>query len=381
MPPIVIAGTGLAGYSVAREFRKLDQETPLFLITTDGGCYYSKPMLSSAFTNGKTPQDLMLAAAGKMAEDLNASIRTQTTISALIPGESSIRLGSETLEYGKLVLAIGADPIRVPVAGDAQNAVLSVNDLEDYARFRQAIATAKRIAIMGAGLIGCEFANDLHAAGINVDLIDPADYALNRFLPPEAGHALQDALSGLGVAWHMQRVVERVDRDAKGLNVTLSDKSEHRADAVLSAIGLRPRTELARQAGLVTNRGIVVDRYLQSSKPNIYALGDCAEVEGLVLPFVMPIMHAARALARTLAFQPSPVSYPAMPVVVKTSAYPVVVSPPLPGVSGRWESTGVNGGIKSCFYDEHNVLQGFALTGGAVAEKAALAKQAPALLV
>ena len=110
--------------------------------------------------------------------------------------------------------------------------------------------------------------------------------------------------------------------------MTLSDHRVLSVDAVLSSVGLRPRTGLAERAGIAVKRGIVVDRYLATNAPDVYALGDCAEVEGLVLPFVMPIMHAARALAKTLCGEPTRLTYPAMPIVVKTTAYPVVVAPP-----------------------------------------------------
>src|SRR6185295_6964404 len=121
------------------------------------------------------------------------------------------------------------------------------------------------------------------------------------------------------------------------------------ADVVLSAIGLRPNCELAQAAGLAVNCGIVVDRNLLTSVPDVYALGDCAEVGGLVLPFIMPITHAARALSATLAGKPSPLTYPAMPVLVKTHACPTIVSPPAPGAAGEWQVTQDPEGVRSLY--------------------------------
>ena len=151
-------------------------------------------------------------------------------------------------------------------------------------------------------------------------------------------------------------------------------------DLMLSAVGLRPRTALADAAGLVVGRGIVVDRFLRSSAEGVYAIGDCAEVEGLLLPFVMPIMQGARALGQTLAGTATPVSYPAMPVTVKTPALPVVVCPPLPGVVGQWQTTREGDGIRSLFVDDQGGLQGFALSGAAVTDKAGLAARLAAWL-
>jgi rubredoxin-NAD+ reductase len=149
---------------------------------------------------------------------------------------------------------------------------------------------------------------------------------------------------------------------------------------MLSAVGLRPRIALAEAAGLAVGRGIVVDDRLRSSAHGVYAIGDCAEVGGLVLPFVMPIMQGARALGQTLAGTPTAVTYPAMPVTVKTPALPVVVCPPLPGVAGQWQTRMEGDGIRSLFVDEQGDLQGFALSGAAVAEKAGLAGRLAAWL-
>jgi rubredoxin-NAD+ reductase len=378
VPPIVILGTGLAGYSVAREVRKLDVETPLLIVTADDGRYYSKPILSNAYTSGKSPDTIALANHAAMAAQLKAEIRVGTRVTALEPGRETLWINSESIVYRNLVLALGADPIPVPIAGSAADRVLSVNDLIDYTRFRA--AGARRIAVMGAGLIGCEFANDLRQGGIEVSVVEPAAWPLSRFVPEPVGRALERALAGIGVTWYLGRVVRSVDHEGDALRVMLSDGTAFSADGVLSAVGLRPRTALAATAGLAIGRGITVDRYLATSAAGVYALGDCAEVEGLVLPFVMPIMHAARALAKTLASEPTPVSYPAMPIVVKTGAYPVVVAPPAAGVQGEWEIELGAAGARGLYRGTDGRLLGFALAGEAVAEKNGLARELPPIL-
>ena len=249
MATVVIVGTGLGGYTVAREFRKLDRETPLLMVTADSGEFYSKPMLSNALASGKTPETLATAEAEQMADRLQADIRTQVTLQGIDPIARTMAVSGERLTYGRLVLAVGADPVRLDLAGDAAHAMLSVNDLRDYARFREAVTDRRRVAIMGAGLIGCEFANDLCGAGYSVHIIDPATWPLPRLLPPEAGESMQRALAGAGVHWHLGRAVDRVDKCNRGYRLQLSDGSNLETDVVLSAIGLRPRTDLAvRQA-------------------------------------------------------------------------------------------------------------------------------------
>jgi rubredoxin-NAD+ reductase len=328
----------------------------------------------------KTPEMLAITSAEKMAEQLRAEIRPFSRVTAIDTDKRAVALGAETMGYRQLVLALGADPIHIPVQGDARDRVMSVNDLLDYTRFRRSIEHARHVTLLGAGLIGCEFANGLSNAGIRVDVIDPALYPLNRFLPEAAGRALQAALSSLGVQWHLGLVATSIDRAGDALTVTLSDNSQFQTDAVLSAVGLRPRIQLATEASLQTNKGIVVNRYLAASAPDLYALGDCAEVEGMVLPFVMPIMQAARALGKTLAAMPTPVEYPAMPVVVKTPCYPVVVSPPRIGIDGNWAIQPLDKGIRALYYGPDRKLEGFALPGEAVAEKNSWTKDLSPLL-
>ncbi len=381
MHPIVIIGSGLAGYSLAREFRKLDKDTPLRIITADDGRAYSKPMLSNALTSGKTPEQLATADAAQMSVQLNATIDAHCHVSAINTAQHTITVDGKDIYYAKLVLALGADVIRLPMQGDAADAVMSINDLADYTRFRQVISGVKNVAIIGAGLIGCEFANDLRNAGMMVDVIAPSKTPLDRLLPEAAGHALQQGLTDLGVNWHLGKTVTHVNNGAdNAYRLTLSDGSILETDAVLSCVGLRSRIALAQAASLQVHHGIVVNRLLATSAPDVYALGDCAEVEGLVLLFVMPLMNAARALAKTLAGQPTPVTYPAMPVVVKTPAHPVVVSPPPQDISGEWRIENSEGGVRALFFDTEKKLRGFAVTGSVVSEKNILVKDVPALL-
>lgn len=374
MKPVIIIGTGLAGYNLAKEFRKLDTVTPLQLFTADDGSFYSKPMLSNALTNGKTPETLVMATAEQMAEQLQATVQTATTVTMIDPRAQHIIAGGKTISYNKLVLALGAKPVHLPLQGNGASAVMSINNLGDYAHFRKVISNTTRIAIIGPGLIGCEFANDLANAGQNIDVIGPDTAPLSRLLPPEAGVALQDALQGIGIQWHLGVVTEEIMHNDEGLRLHLADGTTVDTDAVLSAVGLHPNLDLATQAGLRTNRGIVVDRTLETSAKDVFALGDCMEVDGLVMPFVMPIMHCTRALAKTLAGQPVTLSYPAMPIVVKTPAHPVVVALPSSLTAGRWYINKTTDGVHAEFRDKEDHLLGFALTGTAIAQKQKLAK-------
>jgi rubredoxin-NAD+ reductase len=378
--PVVIIGTGLAGYNLAREFRKLDSETPLLLITADDGRSYSKPMLSTGFGKNKDADGLSMAEPGAMAEQLKAEVRTHTRISGIDAGHKRLWIGEEAVHYRDLILAWGAETVRVPIEGDGADLVFPINDLEDYARFRAAPAGKRRVLLLGAGLIGCEFANDLILGGYEVQLVAPCEQVMPMLLHPAAAAAVQAGLESLGAKFHLGPVLTRLQKVADGLEAHLSDGQVIPCDVVVSAIGLRPRIDLAAAAGVQVNRGVVVDRHLKTSHANIYALGDCAEVDGLNLLYVMPLMSCARALAQTLAGNPTAVSYGPMPITVKTPVCPLVVSPPPRGREGVWTVEGQGADIKALCHSAEGQLLGYALTGAAVTEKLALNKQLPALL-
>ena len=377
---IVIIGSGLAGYTLIREIRKLDKAVPITLITREPGYFYSKPMLSTALASKKEASQLITTASEGMASQLGIDILAQTDVSAIDTAAQKLQTSAGPISYGKLVLALGADQIRIPLEGNAVSEVLTVNDLEDYEKFRKVIVGKKKVAILGAGLIGCEFANDLALGGFEIDVIDLAPQVLGRLLPEPAAKALQDKLSEAGVRWHFSTTVQTINRNGDALEMKLANGHSISCDVALSAVGLKPRLDLANAAGIKTGVGIQVNRHLETSSSNIYSLGDCAEVDGLVLPYVMPIMQAARALAPTLLGQVTALNYPAMPVMVKTPALPTVVSPPAKGADGQWKTAVIEGGIEARFETPDGKLLGFALMGTATSQRATLTKELPPIL-
>lgn len=344
---VVIVGGGLAGWTVARELRQRAPGLSIHLVCADAGDFYSKPMLSNAFAQKKDADQLVQKPAAQQAQSLGVQLHARTQVLAIDRANRTLRTDGGPVGYGRLVLALGADPIRLATPG--MEHALSVNDLADYRAFRAALAAAgprARVAIIGGGLIGCEFANDLANAGYAVHVIDPAPWLIGALVTREQGQALQQALTGLGVQCligDQADVVEPVlgepvrgEPARAGLRLVLRSGRVVQADVLLSAVGLRPRIGLAQQAGLDVARGILVDEMGRSSDAAIYALGDCAayasaarpDIAGgaaRALPFVLPIMAAAKAIAATLAGQPTPIRFGPMPVRVKTPALPLTV--------------------------------------------------------
>jgi rubredoxin-NAD+ reductase len=378
---VVILGSGLGGYTLARELRKLDADIAITIVTADGGESYSKPMLSAAFAQGKDSAALVQKTAAQMAGDLRATVLVRHRVAAIRRDGHVVVVrrpdgGEFELGYSRLVLAIGADPRPYWVEGCEDADIRTVNDLDDYAAWRAALKPGARVLLVGAGLIGSEFANDLAASGHKVTVADPAPWPLGRLLPQALGEEMAGALRGAGVNLHLGRSVAYW----RGGKAALDDGTMIAYDRALSAIGLVPRTRLAFEAGLKVERGIVVDDFLRTSDPDIFAIGDCAETPAGPLPFVLPLMAEAKALAVTLAGTETRLRLPALPVVVKTPVLPMVVCPPAPGAAGEWVVEGEGRDRKALFLAPDGKALGFALSGSRAAERQTLAKEMPDLL-
>jgi rubredoxin-NAD+ reductase len=342
--PVVIVGCGLAGWTVARELRQRDKARPITMVCADNGHFYAKPMLSNALAQKKAAGHLIQKTAVQQAEALGVEVLANTRVGAIDRAARRLDMAAGAghgapLYYGKLVLALGADAIRLPTPGLEH--AHSVNDIDDYHGFRDALAaagSAARVAIIGGGLIGSEFANDLAIGGYQVSVVDPAPWLIGNLVSQDNGEALKAALAGMGVDCYLGDLAESVERNAAGgYRIRLRSGTVLEADLILSAVGLRPRVELAQQAGLDVARGILVDEMGRTSDPDIYALGDCAAYASAAradiadgapraLPYIMPIMTAGKAIAATLAGQPTPIKFGPMPVRVKTPALPLTIT-------------------------------------------------------
>ena len=387
MHPIVIIGSGMAGYTLAREFRKLNTEQELLMICADDAVNYAKPTLSNALVGNKNPDQIGLGDAAKMAAQLNMRIETETWVQEIDASAHQLTLAKDgqvsTQHYAKLILAVGANPIRLAIAGDGSDDIHVVNSLIDYRQFRDNLdqCADKKVVILGAGLIGCEFANDLQNTGHHVTVIDLAPQPLGRLLPPHVAHAFQHNLEEIGIHFALSTTVEKISKTDAGYLVALANGQSLHADVVLSAIGLQPNIALAKTAHIETSRGVIANLLLETNQNDIYAMGDCAEVNGTLLPYVMPLMQQARALAKTLSGDTTQVHYPAMPVAVKTPAAPLTVLPTPIGVEAEWQTEELEDGMLAKAIDQEGTLRGFVLLGATAAkQRLSLTKLVPDLI-
>ena len=360
--PVVIIGSGHAGYGLAQALRKADPQLEIRVLTQESGHIYSKPALSIALAQGRTAATLATESPLAIEQRLGIRIYAGCKVERIDTQARRLHTSLGEMDYGQLVLASGASAVRLPIEGCAE-ALLSVNNLHDYQAFRQRLKDVKSVAILGDGLIGCEFANDMASNGYKVRVIGLGAWPMERLLPKAAGQHLQQALSGLGVQWNLRTTLQRIERNSDGYQLTLADGQVVEADLVLSAVGLRPNLELALEAGLDCGRGIKVDAQLQTSHPGIYALGDCVEINGQLLPYLAPINEGIRALAKTLLGQPTAAHYPLAPVTVKTPVAPLCLLTPPGDCQGQWRCDPTSDGLSAAFHDQAGALRGFVLLG------------------
>lgn len=367
--PIVIVGSGHAGYSLAKALRERNATKEIILFTQDDGANYSKPQLSNALANGKTADDLVAESLLDVAQRLKLAIHARCTVSSIDPTAHEINTDYGKQPYSKLVLAQGADTIKLSFEGNAAHEVISVNDLRDYRNFRKKLENVRRIALIGNGLIGCEFANDLAASGYEVSVIGLTSWPMDSLIPQIIGQRLQEKLSEYGVQWYLNNTVKKILHAGGSYQLALKNGEAIEADLVLSAVGLSPRTQLAQAAGIECNKGIVVNGGLRTSVADVYALGDCAEIQGRLMPYIAPINFAVPALADCILGRPTMANFPLMPVLVKTPVLPLTVLPPPTDLAGDWQIKEDDAGIRALFLDTEGALKGFVLAGKQTQER------------
>lgn len=373
---VVIVGAGVAGWAAAEAVRARDPDRPLLMVTACEGLVYPKPALSMALAQGKSADELVEQSAEQKAAGLGMSVRTGTRVIKLDTNRRRLTTSKGGITYGKLILALGARQRELPIAGDAVDRLIQVNDLSGYRKLRRALDSgARHVTVLGAGLIGCEFAEDLSAGGYAVTVVDPGTRPLAALLPPPVSEHLRERLAGNGVDWRFQVTLDGLERCRDRIRATLSSGSVVETDLVLSAAGLEANTELARKAGLTVDGAIAVDRNLRTSADNVYAVGDCAAVEGRVYAYIEPIRRQADAVAADLMGQPNPFAHRPPLVRVKTPSLPLTVCPPQMDETSRWEVVESRPHEFRMECHGRNGLQGFALAGASASGGAGLYRQ------
>lgn len=373
---IVVIGSGFAAQQLVKSLRKLDAGQPIRLITADSGDEYNKPDLSHVVSRDCAAAAMTRLSGSDFAEQQRIALLPHSPVLGIDPARRLVLTEQGEFPYGKLVLATGASAVRPDLPGSEH--LVTLNSQQEYAATEAQLRQARRIMVLGAGLIGCELAMDMASAGKEVTLVDLADSPLSALLPAALTQPLQQALRTQGVSLQFGTGLARMDaQPGDGWRVTLTDGRVSEQDLVIAAIGLRPNLALARGAGLEVDRGILVDDRLQTSDPHIFALGDCVQWQGQLLPFLQPIVLGANALARTLLGTPTPLTLPPMLVKVKTPRYPLQLAGRTRGEDLAWQCRWNSHGMVAEARDQAGELCGFVVGGDQMSAAFPLLRQLP----
>jgi NADPH-dependent 2,4-dienoyl-CoA reductase/sulfur reductase-like enzyme/nitrite reductase/ring-hydroxylating ferredoxin subunit len=274
VPPerIVIVGGGAAGFAAAELLRRVGYQRSLVMLSSDAAPPYDRPNLSKDYLAGTIPFDYVPLRDESFYEKNGIEIRAGKTVVELDIGLHEVLLSSgERVAYDRLLLATGAEPVRLTIPGAERPHVNTLRSLADCNAIIEVAKTSKRVVVIGASFIGLEVAASLRARKLEVHVVAPDKRPMERILGPEMGDFIRTLHEEHGVIFHLETKPKVIDKV-----VHLENDEAIEADLVIVGIGVRPRLGLAESAGLKLDRGVVVDEYLETSAPGIFAAGDIA---------------------------------------------------------------------------------------------------------
>ena len=270
---MVIVGGGAAGLAAADMLRREGYDGPLTMISADDSPPSDRPNLSKDYLAGTAQEDWIPLRTPEWYDEHHIDLLLHTRVSALDLSRKRVALeGGGSRGYSSLLIATGADPVRLDIPGAVADQVMTLRSFTDSKAIIARAASARRVVVVGASFIGLEVAASLRARGIEVYVVAPEQTPLERVMGAEVGAFIRAVHETHGVIFHLGQTISRVE----GHSVSLSGGSTVEADLIVAGVGVRPVIGFAEQAGLHVDRGIVVDEYLETSEPGVFAAGDIA---------------------------------------------------------------------------------------------------------
>jgi apoptosis-inducing factor 3 len=270
---VVIVGGGAAGLAAADMLRREGYDGPLSIISADDDPPCDRPNLSKDYLAGKAQEDWMPLRPPEYYTERRIDLRLRTRVTSIDAASRQVTFGDGSRSpFGALLIATGADPVRLSIPGVDDPRVRYLRSFADGRALVEKSAGARHVVVVGASFIGLEVAASLRSRGIDVDVVAPESAPLERVMGAEVGRFIRSVHEAQGVVFHLGRTVARID----GPTVTLSDGAKLNGDVIVMGVGVKPAIALAERAGLTLDRGIAVDEHLQTSAPGIFAAGDVA---------------------------------------------------------------------------------------------------------
>lgn len=270
---IVIVGGGAAGFAAAEMLRRQGFDGSLVMLSDDDAPPVDRPNLSKDYLAGTAPEDWVPLRPASFYEETAIDLRLRTKVTGIdVPAQQVTLDGADAVSYDRLLLATGAEPVRLDLPGAQLPHVMTLRTLADSRAIIGRAQKARRAVVIGAGFIGLEVAASLRTRGLEVHVVAPDSRPMERVLGPQLAEFIRDLHEAHGVIFHLQNKPAEITEQ----EVALQDGSRIAADLVVVGVGVRPRVALAERAGLLVDRGVLVDSHLQTSVGGIYAAGDIA---------------------------------------------------------------------------------------------------------
>jgi NADPH-dependent 2,4-dienoyl-CoA reductase/sulfur reductase-like enzyme len=270
---IVIIGGGAAGFAAAEMLRRENYQDSIVMLSSDDALPYDRPNLSKDYLAGSAPFDYVPLRPQNFYLENNIDTRMgQTAFEIDIRAREVVLAGGDKVPYDRLLLATGAEPVRLAIPGTNQPHIRTLRSLADCHAIIEYAKVARRAVVIGASFIGLEVTAALRARGLEVHVVAPDKRPMERVLGPQMGDFVRTLHEEHGAVFHLEDTATSID----GKRVELKGGGTIEADLVIVGIGVRPRVEIAEKAGLKSDRGVVVNEYLETSTPGIYAAGDIA---------------------------------------------------------------------------------------------------------
>jgi apoptosis-inducing factor 3 len=268
---VVILGGGAAGLAAADMLRRKGYDGPVTIISADDSAPYDRPNVSKDYLQEPIPDEWMNLRLPDFYREHRIDLVLNSRVSSLDLHQKQVQLeDGRTYPFGALLMATGAEVIRLPIPGARESDLFYVRTWSDARAIFKRVETAKQIVVVGASFIGLEVAASLRSRGLEVHVVAPENQPFERTLGAEIGGFFRALHESHGVIFHLGKTVARMD----GNQVTLSDGTKLQADFLILGVGVRPSVTLAEQAGLKVDRGVVVNEYLETSAAGIFAAGD-----------------------------------------------------------------------------------------------------------